>query len=250
MSKRILLTLMVAIPVMVSAKDKISPLSEADATALNGKTVAVTRHERASFTAMTAGKATFALIGGAAMVAAGNKIVSENNIADPADVLERELVPAIVKQYGLVLKEGPAPVIKASKPKAIAALQPDVDYVLDVESFGWMFAYFPTDWNSYWINYLGHVQLIERASGRVVANGICNSDTKKNAAPPTKEAMLDNNAQLLKDVTTSLGWHCVHVLAKEEFRLPDGAANATPAEYADPLVAYAQKHGQGPAAAR
>jgi hypothetical protein len=250
MSKRILLALMVAIPVLVSAKDKISPLSEADAAALKGKTVAVTRHEKASFTAMTAGKATFALIGGAAMVVAGNKIVADNDIADPADVLERELIPAIVKQYGLQLREGPAPVIKVSKPKAVAASQADVDYVLDVESFGWMFAYFPTDWNSYWINYIGHVQLIERTSGKVVANGVCNTSTKPNPAPPTKEAMLDNNAQLLKDVTTGLGWTCTHLLAKEEFRLPDGVVTATPSEYTDPLATYAQKHGKGPAAAK
>jgi hypothetical protein len=234
---------MVAIPAMVSAKGKVLPLAESAAASLNGKTVAVVRHEKASFTAMTAGKATFAILGAGAMIVAGNKIVADNNIADPADVLERELVPAVIKHYGLVLKEGPAPVLKVSKPKDIAAALPDVDYILNVESVGWMFAYYPTEWSKYWIGYNGHVQLIERASGKLLADAFCNSGTNKHAASPTKDAMLENNAQLLKDVTTSLGWTCVHLLAKEEFRLPEGTATATPAEFVDPLTAYAQKQG-------
>src|SRR4051812_2194318 len=101
MSKRILLVVALAIPMLASAKGKVVPLAEGAAAALNGKTVGVTRHAKASFTAMTPGKATFALIGAAAMISAGNKIVAENNIADPADVLEHELVPAIARQYGL-----------------------------------------------------------------------------------------------------------------------------------------------------
>ena len=248
MSKQILLALLIAMPMMASAKDKVVPLSESAGAALNGKSVVVTRHDKASFTAMTAGKATFALLGAGAMIVAGNKIVAENNIADPADVLERELVPAVVKHYGLVLKEGPSPVIKASKPKEIAATQADGDYILDVQSAGWMFAYYPTSWDTYWIGYVGRVRLIDRASGKMVADGFCNANTNKHPVAPSKDAMLANNAQLLKDVTHGLGWTCVQRLVKDEFRLPDGVAPATPAEYVDPLTAYAQKTGGAAAA--
>jgi len=243
MSKRILLVLLMAMPVLASAKGKVVPLPESAGAALNGKSVVVTRHEKASFTAMTAGKATFALLGAGAMIVAGNKIVADNNIADPADVLEQELVPAVIKHYGMQLKEGPAPVIKASKPKDIAASQKDVDYILDVQSAGWMFAYYPTSWDTYWIGYTGHVQLIDRASGKQLADAFCNANTNKHPVSPTKDAMLANNAQLLKDVTHGLGWNCVQLLSKEEFRLPDGVAPATPAEFADPLTAFAQKKG-------
>jgi hypothetical protein len=250
MSKRILFVMLMVIPALVSAKGKVVPLAESAGAALSGKTVVVTRHEKANFTAMTAGKATFALLGAGAMIVAGNKIVADNNIPDPADVLEHDLVPAIVKHYGLVLKDGSSPVIKASKPKDIAATQTDVDFILNVESAGWMFAYYPTEWGKYWIGYNGHVQLIERATGKLMADAFCNANTNKHAASPTKEAMLDNNAQLLKDVTTGLGWTCVHLLAKEEFRLPEGTAAATPPEYVDPLTAYAQKHGAAAPAAK
>ena len=247
MSKRILLALLIAIPSLSLAKPKMVPLPESAAAALSGKTVAVTRHDKAGFSAMTAGKAAFGLFGAGAMIAAGNKIVDDNAIADPADIIERELVPAVAKHYGLKLKEGASPVIKASKPKEIAATQPDVDYVIDVESTGWMFAYYPTDWDKYWIGYGAHVTLIDRASGKAIADAFCNANTNKHAASPSKDSMLENNAQLLKDVTAAQGWACVHLLAKDEFRLPEGAATPVPAEFADPLTAYAQKKSGGPA---
>ncbi|HEY6126146.1 MAG TPA: hypothetical protein VIV63_15950 [Steroidobacteraceae bacterium] len=243
MSTRILLVILLVIPVMASAKDKVVPLPESAVAALSGKSFVVTRHDKAGFTAMTAGKAAFGLFGAGAMISAGNKIVADNAIGDPADILERELAPAVAKQYGLQLKAGPSPVIKASKPKEIAATQPDVDYVLDVESTGWMFAYYATDWDKYWVGYSAHVKFIERASGKLIADAFCNATTNKHAASPSKDSLLENNAQLLKDVTTAQGWACVHVLAKEQFRLPDGVATPTPAEYADPLTAYAQAKG-------
>ena len=173
MSKKIMMVLLVAMSVMASAKekDKVVPLSESAGAALKGKSVVVTRHDKASFTAMTAGKATFALLGAGAMIVAGNKIVADNNIADPADLFESELVPAVVKHYGLLLKEGPSPVIKASKPKEIAATQTDGDYILDVQSAGWMFAYYPTSWDTYWIGYVGRVQLIDRLLSATACSG-------------------------------------------------------------------------------
>jgi hypothetical protein len=37
----------------------------------------------------------FAMIGAAAMISAGNKIVRENEVSDPADIIESELLPAV-----------------------------------------------------------------------------------------------------------------------------------------------------------
>jgi len=246
MLKQFSVILLLVIPLAAMAKDKnkITPLAESAVAALNGKSVIITRHDKASFTAFTAGKAAFALLGAGAMIAAGNQIVKENEIADPADVLERELAAAVIKQYGLQLKAGSSPVIKASKPKDIAATQSDVDYILDLQSTGWMFAYIPTDWDSYWIGYSARAQLINKVSGKALAVGTCYSDTQKHPFPPSKDSMLANKAQLLKDVTTSLGWHCAQVFAKEQFRLADGTLAATPPELVDPQAAYALVNGK------
>jgi hypothetical protein len=44
----------------------------------------------------------------------------------------------------------------------------DADYLLDVRSGGWMFAYYPTHWGKYWVGYSVQVQLIDKRAGRLV----------------------------------------------------------------------------------
>ncbi len=202
---------------------------------LSGKMLAVTRHKKADFTAMTAGKATFALLGAGAMIVAGNKIVEENEIADPADLFESELAPAVAKHFSMTLKSGSGLLVNGNKPKEIVAVQPDADYVLDLQSNGWMFAYYPTDWNTYWIGYSVQASLFDK-SGKQLSKMVCYTDTNKHPKSPSKDAMLANKAQLLKDVTASLGWICLHRVAKQEFGLADGEVAATPAVLTDPLA--------------
>jgi hypothetical protein len=216
-------------------KDKVAALPASAAASLQGKVLAVTRHKKADFVAMTAGKATFALLGAGAMIVAGNKIVEENQIADPADIFETELAPAIAKKFGMTLKSGSGLLVDGKKPKEIVAVQPDADYILDLQSNGWNFGYYPADWNTYWIGYAVQASLFDK-SGKQLSKMACYSDTQKHDRSPGKDEMLANNAQLLKDVTASLGWKCLHRVAKLEFGLADGELNATPAELVDPLA--------------
>jgi hypothetical protein len=198
--------------------------------------LAVTRHKKADFTAMTAGKATFALLGAGAMIVAGNKIVEENEIADPVDILERELAPALAKHFGMTLKAGSGLLVNGSKPKEIIAVHSDADFILDLQSNGWMFAYYPTDWNTYWIGLAVQASLFDAKSGKQLSKMNCYSDTNKHPKSPLKDDMLANKAQLLKDVTASLGWKCLHRVAKQEFGLAETEVTAIPAELTDPLA--------------
>lgn len=249
MKKILLLSLLLAVPSLACAKEKMLPLSEADATRLTGKTLVVTRHAKPSFAAMTAGKASFGLFGAAAMVSAGNALVRDNDIADPADVIEAQLAPALAKAYGLALVPTAQRMQASDKPKLIAASQADADFVLDIRTGGWGFFYYATEWGKYWVPYSAQVQLIDAKSGVLLANMACNGGTNKHPNPPTKDAMLAERAQLLKDITTGLAWTCTHLLAKEQFHLADDAIAATPAQYVDVLAAYAAAHGPGSAAA-
>jgi hypothetical protein len=168
------------------------------------------------------------------MIVAGNRIIEENEIADPADILERELAPAVAGHYGMTLKSGSGLLIDGNKPKDIVAVQSDADYVLDLQSNRWLFAYYPTDWNTYWIGYGVQASLFDR-SGKQLAKMACYTDTNKHPKSPSKDAMLANKGQVLKDVTASLGWVCLHRIASKEFALADGEVSATPAELNDPL---------------
>lgn len=226
---------LVSVAAAAKDKDKVTALPSSAAAALSGKVLAVTRHKKADFTAFTAGKATFALLGAGAMIVAGNKIVEENQIADPADIFEAELAPAVAKKFGMTLKSGSGLLVNGNKPKEIVAVQPDADYILDLQSNGWNFAYYPSDWNTYWIGYAMQATLFDK-SGKQLSKMVCYTDTQKHARSPSKDEMLANSAQLLKNVTAGLGWKCLHRVARQEFGLADGEVNAIPAELVDPLA--------------
>jgi hypothetical protein len=239
-----LLLLLAAISAPVVARDKQQALSPDVAPTLSGKSFGVTRRgEKPSFMAMTAGKAGFALLGAAAMAGDGNKMVKDNAIADPADIVEATLVPALVKQYGLAPKaEGASTITPGNDLKQIIAAQPGADIVLDIRSIGWQYAYAPTHWGSYWVGYAVEARLIESASGKVLAYLPCGGTTQKHAVQPTRDQLLENQAQLLKSALGYLAWNCVETLARDEFGLAGENLAARPAELVDPLADYAREH--------
>ena len=61
---------LVSVAAAAKDKDKVTALPASAAAELSGKVLAVTRHKKADFTAFTAGKATFALLGAGAMIVA------------------------------------------------------------------------------------------------------------------------------------------------------------------------------------
>ena len=227
------------------ARPKLAPLPEATAATLAGKTLAITRRgEKPSFIAMTAGKAGFAIFGVGAMAVEGNRIVRENGIADPADTVEAVLVPAFVKQFGTKLTpESGHAIAPGNDLKQIIGVAPGADLILDIRSIGWNFAYYPTHWGTYWVGYGVEVQLIDARSGTVLADSPCGANTQKNAAAPSKDALIGNGAQLLKDVLASLSWNCTRLLATDEFHIAAEQLPETPGSLADPLAAFAAQQG-------
>ncbi|MGO1070816.1 hypothetical protein [Lysobacter sp. CA199] len=224
------------------AKDKLIPLAAADAAALKDKTVAVTFHEAPDFSAMTAGKAGFGLFGVAAMIKSGNDMVRENGIADPAILVRQQLGEALRQTYGAQVQAVDTTATKAKKPKEIATLHPQADYVLDVRSGGWMYVYFPTDWNNYQVVYSVQAQLVSK-DGRQVSNAACTANSKANKTPPTREQLLADGAKLIKDYTTAMGWNCVQVLATNQFMVPLDKFAGVPQPYAG-LIASFTPEGQ------
>lgn len=227
-----------------SAKDKVIALSEQDAAAVRGKTVAVTLHNRPSFSAGTAGKASFGLFGAGAMITAGNKLVDENGVEDPAILLRAQIAALLRDNYGANVLDVDATATEAKKPKDIAAIHPQADYVLDVRSGGWMFFYYPTDWNNYWVGYSVQSQLIDAKTARQVSNMACNANTQQSPIRPSRDQLIGDGAQLLKEVTQHLGWTCMQLLAKEQFRVAPDRVPTIPAEYQNPLARLAPSAAQ------
>ena len=168
------------------------------------------------------------MLGAGAMIAAGNKIVADNNIADPADVLERELVPA-GRQALRPGAEGRAgsSVIKPAKPKEIAATQHRMStHVLNVESVGWMFAYYPTEWDV--LDRLQRARPAHRAGFRAsVADAFCNTaieQTRRRRRTKDVDAR-EQRAVAQGRHPPSAGMDVRAPAGEENSRLPEGTAD-------------------------
>jgi hypothetical protein len=232
-------SLFVSVPAI--AKDKVITLSPEDAAALQGKTVALTTHERPSFIAMTAGKVLLGPFGVAAMAKAGNDMIDKNKVADPAVLVREQLSAALRDNFGAQLQPLDTTPTKKEKAKDLVALHPESDYVLDVRSAGWSLAYFATDNDRYWLGYDVKVQLLDAKTGRLVSNAACGAHTRDNKQRPSYVQLQASEAQLLKDITTALGWTCVSLLGKEQFKIAAEKVPAIPEQYVDPLAALAPK---------
>lgn len=194
------------------------PLSKEALAQLDGKSVATSRYAAPDFSAFTAGKAVFGLLGAAAMISEGNSIVKDNGIDDPAAEVSAGLLQKLTaaKSVTTVPAKGP---LASDDLTAIVAANPGAQYILDYRSTGWMFNYFPTDWSHYRVTYTGRLRLIDAATKSVLAESGCVSVQGDEKNPPTKEQLLDNKAALLKTHLANAGKQCVDVLSRDVLRI-------------------------------
>lgn len=203
--------LLAVVPVLITACVSVPPATQLNATATSawqGKSLAVTTRTRESFVAMTAGKAAFGLIGAAAMISAGNDIVKQNDIEDPAPHLTTELADAAVSQYAVTRYTGPAILVSTDEIPKLAKAGAGADLLLDVQSLGGDFRYLPADWSHYVVDSKYIVRLIDVKSAKVVGAGTCVESTKNELPLPTREELLDNHAQRLKSILDAQREHC------------------------------------------
>ena len=184
-------------------------ISAADIKQLNPNNVAMTTRDKPDFAAMTAGKAMFAMLGAAAMIAAGNDLVKENQVEDPARYIQAELASALSSSYGFALSDSPAIKVDSDKPAKIAALAPASDLVLDIETINWSFVYFPTDWNNYRVIYSAKLRLINTKAKSIVAEGFCARVPEEDATAPSYDELVANKAERLKQELKIAADHCI-----------------------------------------
>lgn len=181
----------------------------------HGKSVALTDRPRAGFVAMTAGKGAFAAIGAVAAINAGKTIVEENGIEDPAPHVGRDLLQLAQTRYGVVPSTLEPVKVDTGDAKLLAKAATGADLLLDVQSVGGQFTYFPTNWSHYWVSSGLVVRVIDVHTGEVLGGGACHRDTRNDASPPTKAELLANRAQLLKTILDTQRDSCRDELAEK-----------------------------------
>ena len=195
MKKVIIGTVLVAM--LSGCATKTVPLPSSVGSAYRGKTITYAIHEKPSFSAMTADKAMFGAIGGVAMITKGNKIIRENEVPDPAATIGATLVNDLATKYGLVVTQ-PKKRTSSKKTEQVASDYRDADLVLDVQTRGWGFAYFPMDWNNYYIGYTAKLKLIDTQQVTEIATGSFAYDSKDSPKHPSYDQLISKKAEGLK----------------------------------------------------
>jgi hypothetical protein len=187
--------------------------------ALKNQTITHTTRKTPDFSAMTAGKAVFGLLGAVAMISEGNGIVSKNNIADPADSIALGLATALEEAHGSRLVTPPAPVDTDDATQIATRAKGMARFIIDAQTINWSFGYFPTDWSHYRLIYTAKARLIDTQTRAVVAEGFCKRIPESNTNAPTYEQLLMNEAALLKQELATAANECVRALKTEMLSL-------------------------------
>ena len=226
------------------------PMSAGTADALKGREISLSERAKPDFGAMTAGRmaggALFGAIGGAvagnAMVSAGNEIVQQNGIQDPAEQIGAALSGALGAKFGA---RPNAPRTQLSTDEATEARNAQgSDLVLDVRTINWGFVYFPTSWSKYRVMYTARTRLIDAKKGQVLAEAGCAAPIAENAdAAPTYEELLAEGAARLKKELAQATEFCAGEFASKMFSLDLAQYRSTAAPLA---AAPASKKAEAP----
>lgn len=204
---------------------KIIPLESGAIAARKGGTIMASARHKPDFGAMTAGKAMFGMIGAAAMISAGNEIVRANGIEDPAGYIGDRLLADLASAHVLNVKQRNGLLADTNEPAKLAALYPDTDLVLDVQTVNWSFGYFPADWNSYRVIYSVKLRLLDTKKGKMVAEGFCARIPENTDSAPSHEQLLADNAALIKRELATAADYCISELRSKVLALPPDAAS-------------------------
>lgn len=193
-------------PSCVSTKDV--KISSADRTAMRGKTFTVTTREKpvhwvVKQSAMAAASLTGAIGGGVAgaiAVKEGKAQTEKHHIENPNDRISLEVAKTLVAKTGA--RQVPSRATTTSlDPKKVAAENANADYVLDCFTTAWIGNYYPLSIGKYYIVFAAKMQLVETASGRVVAERFSSYQGKDKANAPDYDGIYSNGAAFLKSET-------------------------------------------------
>lgn len=193
---------------------------------MRGKSLILIQRESPGFVAMTSGKGMFAVAGVGAAVAAGNNMVGENDIVDPAMNIGRTLSQNLVDNYGLT-PGGETDTAESDGVDNLVRLAGGNDYALDVATNGWSYMYDGFSFGDYFVGYSSKLRLIDVRTAQVISSGLCVYDAKKAGKPPVShETLLADNAAYVKQELAGATDHCIREFTTKLFSAPSVARGA------------------------
>ena len=196
------------------------PVSSDALNSMQGRSLMLVQRESPSFVAMTSGKGMFAVAGVGAAVAAGNKMVEENGISDPAMAISRSLAENLVSEYGLTLR-GETELAESDSVDSLRRLATGADYALDVVTNGWSYIYDGFNFDDYFVGYSTELRLIDVNTGQIVSSGLCAYDAQEaGKGPVTLETLTADGAAYVKQELADAADLCVREFSETLFATP------------------------------
>lgn len=201
------------------ASVKTVPLSPGVSGGLKGASLILIKHQSPDFIAMTSGKGMFAVAGVGAAAKAGNTLVKEKDIEDPALRIGRSVAQVLKARYGVTVKGISRAYAESDDLQTITRLAAGQDYALDVATNGWSFIYDGFNFSDYLVGYSAKLRLIDVKAGKVLAEGLCIYDWKKAGKPAVsyEELMVNDAAVIKKHLAESVDF-CTRYYSKTLFQ--------------------------------
>jgi hypothetical protein len=185
-------------------------------TAYAGAPLTVVTYKKPAFSAMTYGRAmlgAFGAVGGAvgglANISAGNEIIQQNEVPDPAHDIAARVAPVLAAR----LKTSAITTLADqddSDEKKLSAASGNKGLVLDIQTLNWMFLYFPLDWTHYHVMYTARARLIDASSAKVIGQVPCTYDSGDDKTPaPNYDTLLADHAAVLKAKLATAQADCI-----------------------------------------
>lgn len=194
----------VVAPAPIEAQSPTTPQPNPDAPTA----IYVVRSELPAFTAMRAGTAALGILGAAAQISEGKKVLQENDLVDPANMISAEIAKVFAEKKGAVLSETPL-VIGGERTDLLKANTGKARYVVYVGTIMWSYIYYPTDWAHYGVTYISRVQILDSTTGKAVLATNCTSKSPKSPESPDYEQLMANRATKLKELIEIAGQACL-----------------------------------------
>ena len=180
---------------------------------LRNQSIGLTARKSPDFTAMTTGK-TMIPLGYLLAKEAGRGLVSEQGVQDPKLIITSALSRALEERYNVKVIR---PEIETSSddPGSVSdQFSNNIAYVLDVRTTNWYFAPINVWSSGYVVRYTTIVSIIEKRTRSVVAQAACDKYSDLSNKAPTYDALVANDAALLKTILAASASACAEQIKK------------------------------------
>jgi len=182
------------------------PLSIDSVNKFKGKNLAIYNSDKPEFAAITADRIRYPEVS----IRAGNKIIEENGVEDPAGYISQKLANDFSTKYGVNIINRIQVILPEDDVNKISEQYKEADYLFDIRTINWSSIYFPLDQKHYRVIYSVKLRFIDTSTKEVIAEGFCSRLPEKTDDAPNYDQLFGNKALRLKKELRIAADQCIN----------------------------------------